>query len=111
MQLQKDLKKIEEAGIQVVAVSYDPVDVLAKFAEKKQITFALLSDPESQVIKSYEVLNKDAKGKTAGIPYPGTFLIDREGVIRAKLFHEGYKERHSTDDLLKAAESLKSSKN
>ena len=107
VQLQADLKKLEARGIQVVAVSYDPVDVLAGFSERHKITYPLLSDADSKTIKAFGILNKEAKGKAEGIPYPGTFLIDRNGVIRARLFLEGYKERHSADDLLKAAEAIK----
>ena len=33
MQLQADLKEIEAAGVTVVGISYDSVEVLAKFAE------------------------------------------------------------------------------
>ena len=90
-----------------MAVSYDPVDALAKFAGKRNITFPLLSDPESKTIVAYGLLNKEAKGKTEGIPYPGTFLIDKDGIIRAKLFLDGYRQRHSTEELLKAAEAIK----
>ena len=42
-----------------------------------------------------------------GIPYPGTLLVDKEGVIRAKLFVDGYKERHSVEELVKTADALK----
>jgi hypothetical protein len=41
------------------------------------------------------------------VPYPGTFLIDKDGVIRAKLFLDGYRERHATEELIKAAEAIK----
>ena len=41
-----------------------------------------------------------------GIPYPGTFILDRSGVIRAKLFHEGYKERHVSEQILEAAKTI-----
>lgn len=70
MQLQADVAQLEGAGIQVVGVSYDSVKVLAGFAEKGKITFPLLSDPGSKTIIAYGLLNEDAKGKTAGIPYP-----------------------------------------
>jgi peroxiredoxin len=80
---------------------------LAKFADKRRITFPLLSDPESKTIIAYGLLNKEAKGKTEGIPYPGTFLIDKDGVIRDKLFLDGYRRRHSTEELIKAAEAIK----
>ncbi|CAN5557990.1 hypothetical protein BH09PLA1_BH09PLA1_17190 [soil metagenome] len=105
--MQKDLKQIQDAGITVIAISYDSVEVLAKFAGKRQITFPLLSDAGSKTIRAYGILNPDGKGMAEGIPYPGTFLIDKQGVIRAKIFVDGYRERHSTDELIKAAESIK----
>ncbi len=83
------------------------MDVLAKFADKRKIAFPLLSDPGSKTIVAYGLLNKEAKGRAAGVPYPGTFLVDKEGIIRAKLFLDGYRERHSTEDLLKAAKAIK----
>jgi peroxiredoxin Q/BCP len=107
VQLQADLSKIEATGTQIVAVSYDSVEVLKKFAERRKITFPLLSDPGSATIKAYGILNVDAKGRSEGIPYPGTFILDKQGVIRAKLFLEGYRERHSTDELLKAIAAVK----
>ncbi len=82
--------------------------MLAKFADKHKITFPLLSDPDSKTISAYGLLNKEAKDtKVEGIAYPGTMLLDKDGAIRAKLFVEGYKERHSTDELIKAAKSIK----
>jgi peroxiredoxin len=107
VQLQADLNKIQATGTDVVAISYDSPDVLTKFADKHHITFPLLSDPGSKTITAYGLLNKEAKGKALGVPYPGTFVIDRDGIIRAKLFVKSFRERHSTEDLLKAAEAIK----
>jgi peroxiredoxin len=107
VQLQKGLKKLEDAGIQVVAISYDSVEVLQKFAEEKHITYPLLSDSESKTITAYGILNKEATGKAAGIPYPGTFVIDKEGVVRAKLFREGYAKRHTADELVEVVKNAK----
>jgi peroxiredoxin len=111
--LQKNLKAIEAAGVNLVGISYDSVEVLKGFADRQKITFPLLSDPESQTIIAYSLKNKEMVGKkfgkinVEGIPYPGTLLVDRDGIIRAKLFVDGYRERHSVDDLLKAAATLK----
>ena len=111
--MQKDLKTIEAAGVKVVGVSYDSVEVLKIFAEKRKITFPLLSDPESKTIIAYELKNKETAGKKFGkvdldgVPYPGTYLVDKKGVVRAKLFVDGYRERHSVEELAKAAEGLK----
>jgi len=111
--LQRDLKKIEAAGVKVVGVSYDSVAVLKGFADAQTITFPLLSDPDSKAIAAYALRNKETAGKSFGkvnldgVPYPGTVLVGTDGVIKAKLFVDGYKDRHSVAELTKAAEKLK----
>lgn len=52
------------------------------------------------------MLNERATGRTAGIPHPTLFVLDRSGVIRGKLGHEGYKERHGSADLLELVGAL-----
>jgi peroxiredoxin Q/BCP len=105
--LQKDIAKLQDAGVVVVGISYDSVDVLAKYTKSAKITFPLLSDPDHKTISDYGLLNKEAKGKTEGIPYPGTMILDKDGVIRAKLFFDGYKERHGPTEIIKAAKEIK----
>ncbi len=91
-----------------MAISYDSTEVLKKFASKRTITFPLLSDKDSKVIDAYKVRNQGAnsKDRLKGIPHPGTFLIDSKGILRAKLGHEGYRERHAAKALIEAAKDL-----
>jgi peroxiredoxin len=105
--LQTDLKEIEAAGVQLVGISYDSVEILAKFGKASKITYPLLSDAGSKTIVDYNLLNKEAKGTQAGIPYPGTMVVDQQGVIRVKLFLESYKDRHATEALIKAVKEIK----
>ena len=100
------MAKLNEAGIEVVGLSYDPVDTLRKFAKKREITFPLLSDPGSRTIDAWGLRNESAKGRIAGVPHPGTIVLDGQGVVRAKLFHEGYKKRHTAEEILAAAAKL-----
>ena len=105
--MQKNLKSLQDANVQVVAVSYDSVKVLREFGQRVRIGFPLLSDPESKTIEAYGIRNKEMKGKRIdGVPYPGTFLLDSSGVIREKLFFEDYAERHQAKDILKATAKL-----
>ena len=106
VKLQAELKKFEDAGAQVVAISYDKVDVLAKFADERKITLPLLSDPESKAIKPFGMLIEDAKGNYEGLAKPGIFILDKEAVIRAKV-KETVFQRPSTDELLKAIKDVK----
>ena len=64
--MQGDLKALTDAGVVVVGISYDSVEILDKFAKKEKIEFALLSDPDHKTIVDYGLLNKEAKGKAEG---------------------------------------------
>ena len=111
--MQSELDKLNAVGVKVVGISYDTIDVLKAFADKEKISFPLLSDPESETIVAYAIKNPRTAGRKYGeidldgIPYPGTFLVDKDGVIRAKLFVEGHRARHSADELVEAAAILK----
>ncbi len=105
--MQSELKSIEAAGIQVVGISFDDPKVLATCAQKMKITFPMLSDPDSATIDAYHIRNTAARGKADGVPHPGTFVLDRNGVVRAKLFLEGFRERHKPSALVEAANAIK----
>jgi len=90
-----------------IGISYDSPAVLKLAASKHQISFPLLSDEGSRTIDAYGIRNREATGQFAGIPHPTTFVVDELGVIRAKLFHEGYKERHTSEELIKAVKEIR----
>lgn len=104
MELQERHSDLERAGVAVFAVSYDPVPVLASFAERYGITYTLLSDEGSRVIRSLGLLNTHIEEQAAhygatvrehhhGVPYPGTFVLDERGVIAEKRFEQTYRVR------------------
>ena len=41
-------------------------------------------------IYAYGIRNKEAPERFAGIPHPGTFIVDQSGIILAKLFRESW---------------------
>ena len=57
MELQDRLEALESSGIGIAAISYDSQEVLAAFAERRGITFPLLSDDGSSVITEFGILN------------------------------------------------------
>jgi peroxiredoxin len=100
--LQSSLKEIEATGGQVVTISYDSPETLKRVAKKREVTLLMLSDPGSKTIDAYGIRNQEPKAKAKGLPYPGIFILDRQGIIRAKLFHPGYAERAKVADLIQA---------
>ncbi len=89
----------------LAAISYDPPATLKAFADARGITFPMLSDEGSSTIKQYNLLNVEATGRIAGIPYPGTLVLDARGVVRSRSFEESYQERASAASLIVSAQS------
>jgi hypothetical protein len=102
VELEQSYPAIKAQGLGLVAVSYDSVDVLKSFAARKQITFPMLSDPGSKIIRSYGILNETVEKSNPffGVPYPGTYVLDTKGVVVAKYFEEDYKERETAASIL-----------
>ena len=86
----------------LAAISYDPVPVLADFSRRRGITFPLLSDAGSETIKRYGILNTtiDPKNQLYGYPFPGTFIVDRQGIVTSRFFEEAYQERDTVSSIL-----------
>jgi hypothetical protein len=59
-----------------------------------------LADPNSQIIRAYQVLNTEAEGQFLNMARPGYFFIDTRGVIREKFFEARYRERLSGNNLI-----------
>jgi peroxiredoxin len=104
VELQKAWPGLEEAGVALYAISYDSVATLAAFAEKRGITFPLLSDEGSHAIRALGLLNEHLADQHAvygittreehhGVAYPGTFVLDGDGVVVAKHFEQSYRVR------------------
>lgn len=104
VQLQKKQSEFTKNGLQLVGLSYDSVAKLATFAKKKKISFPLLSDEGSKTIKKLGLEYQ------RGLPYPGTFVIGKDGVVKGKLFKDDFKKRHTVDEILSKAIAVTSAK-
>jgi peroxiredoxin len=104
VELQQAWHELAPAGVAVFGLSYDAVDVLAGFAEKRGITFPLLSDVGSGTIRELGLLNQhvaeqhgyygvQVRDHHYGVPYPGTFVLDEDGVVVDKHFEQSYRVR------------------
>ena len=126
MELQDRLEDLEAPGLGVVAISYDSEEVLADFSQRGGITFPLLSDDDSRVITEFGILNTvaaEGRGPNAedpevvadvakyvslfgasemivGTPYPGTFMLDPDGVVGSRFFEDSYQERNTASNIM-----------
>jgi hypothetical protein len=100
--LEQNLPAIRDRGLGVAAISYDSTGTLKNFSDRQHIAYPLLSDPESKIIRAFDILNETVKPGAFGygIPYPGVYMIDAQGKVVAKYFEDDYKDRVATADIL-----------
>ena len=127
MELQERHEELRAQGLGVAAVSYDSQEVLAAFAERRGVAdVPLLSDGDSSVIRAFGIYNHvaeegvgpgrddpavqadvaryvsvfGANPMIVGTPFPGTFVVDREGRVTSRFFEEFYRERNTAANVM-----------
>ena len=126
MELQGRVEELRKQGLAVAGISYDSPEILADFTKRHGISFPLLSDAGSATIRRYGILNtvvEEALGpngkdpavradlaiyatvnepteRLRGIPFPGTFIVDRQGRVTSRFFEDYYWERNTTSNIL-----------
>ena len=94
-----------KAGTQIIGVSRDSVASHVKFTEKEKLPFPLLSDPEEQLCKLFDVIKeKSLYGKKYLGIERSTFLLDGKGVLRQEW--RKVKVPGHAEEVLEAAKSL-----
>lgn len=78
-EIRDHLEEFESDTLQTLCLSCDPIFSLRAWADRDGYFFPLLSDfwPHGAVAQAYGVFDEDR-----GMAVRGTFLIDRDGVIR-----------------------------
>ena len=82
--MREDFPEVSRDDVELITVSVDSLYSHRVWAEQENFQFALLSDfwPHGAVAKAYGVLDQDR-----GVALRGTFVIDKEGVVRWKVVH------------------------
>lgn len=77
-------KDFQNKGVEVIGISRDSTASHMKFAEKYDLPFILLSDPELEAIQAYGVWQeKKLYGKTSMGVVRTTFIIGKDGIVES----------------------------
>jgi peroxiredoxin len=100
--------EIDKRGYRVAALSYDSPEILQTFTAKRHIAFTFLSDPKSEVIDLYKLRDPQYPpgNRAYGVPRPIIFVLDKNFVIKAKLYEESFKVRPPVTAVISTLDEL-----
>ena len=82
------LAELNEAGLDVIGISPDKPEKLARFRDKEGLTFPLLSDPDRKVLTAWGTFGeKTMYGKTVQGVTRSTFVIDEKGKVEVAQYN------------------------
>src|SRR5260370_18523337 len=99
LQLQQATGEFEGKGIHVASITYDSEAILKEFSARKGITYPMLSDTGSKIIRAFAILNPEGEGYAAGIPYPGIYFISADETVQKRYFESGFSERFTPNNI------------
>ena len=92
----KHLEDFRAAGAELAAISVDDASRSEAVRDELGIRFPILCDTRREVVTAWGLLNTRENG---GIAFPGSFVIDRDRVVRFRSI-EDVASRVSVDQLL-----------
>ena len=79
---------LAEAGLDIIGISPDPPEKLARFREKESLGITLVSDPDKTVLTAYGAYGtKKLYGKEVQGVIRSTFVIDAEGRVERAAYN------------------------
>ena len=90
-----------------MAISIDSPEESRDLAQEMGYTFTILSDPNAEVIRRYDLVHAGAGENKKDIARPAEFLVDSSGTVRWVNLTENYTVRARPEQILEAAKQLK----
>lgn len=90
-----------------MAISVDAPEVSRDLRERAGLTYTLLSDPQAEVIRRYDLVHAGAGEDGRDIARPAEFLVDRSGTVRWVNLTENYRVRARPEQFIEAAKALR----
>ncbi len=98
----KEYDKIQKLNAEVVAISVDDLSNARTMAQRVNIPFPVLYNPDKDVVRDYGVFNLLGDGLAA----PATFIIDLNGAITFKHVGSSSGDRASSSQVLEQLRQL-----
>jgi len=118
--LEDSLQLIKEKGAQLIAITPEKQEGIAKTIEKTKASYPIITDEDLKIMKAYDVAyqvdtktidrykmanidlaaNNGQKPDAVYLPVPAVYIIGRDGEIKYRYFEEDYKKQATVKDIL-----------
>jgi peroxiredoxin len=125
--LQDSLESINKKGAQLIAVTPERQDGIAKTIEKTKVSYSIISDEELKIMRAYKVAfqvdektlarykmanidlaaNNGHKPNAVYLPVPAVYIINKDGEVAYRFFDADYKNQASVPEILNNLAGLK----
>ena len=125
--LEDSLQLIKEKGAQLIAITPEKQEGIAKTIEKTKASYPIITDDELKIMKAYDVAyqvdtktidrykmasidlaaNNGQKPEAVYLPVPAVYIIGKDGEIKYRFFEEDYKKQAAVKDILNNLVGLK----
>jgi len=125
--LQDSLQLIKDKGAQLIAITPERQDGIAKTIEKTKANYSIITDDELKIMKAYSVAyqvddktvsrykmasidlaaNNGQKAGSIFLPVPAVYIINKDGEIAYRFFDPDYKNQAPIKDILNNLVGLK----
>lgn len=94
-------------GIRPVAISVDSPEINRNLLPQVGYTFTLLSDPQADTIRRYDLLHTGQGIEGQDVARPAEFLVASDGTVRWVNLTENYWVRARPEQILEAAQLVR----
>jgi peroxiredoxin len=105
--MRDDLTRYQEMDAEVVGISVDAPQTLAKYKSELQLNFMLVSDFNKEISPAYGAMYDVFSVNLRGVSKRAAFVIDKEGVIRYAEVLENAKHLPNFDAISRTLSELK----
>jgi peroxiredoxin len=125
--LEDSLQLIKARGVQLIAITPEKQEGIAKTVEKTKASFPIIADDEMKIMKAYDVAyqvdnksvarykmasidlaaNNGQKADAIYLPIPAVYIINKQGEITYRYFETDERKRAYAKDILDNLNGLK----
>jgi peroxiredoxin len=101
--------EIEARGWRLAAITTDAVPELARFAERRDIGYPMLSDEQAEIVRQLDLLDPTMppNRRHHGLPVPTLLFVSPQGEVLAKLGDADFRVRPTPETVLQTLDRLR----